>query len=108
MLVAFSGISSAQESSRYQSYMTCLATKVPELDDGISDAATIGRSLRSTCLVEFNAMINDMSKSMTIGELKSLDIRASDIQSEYTTKAVLMARVAQRKRRTATQADEQH
>lgn len=108
ILVGFGGLAIAQDSPRYQTYMKCLAGKVPDFDDGISDAATVGRSMHSACLVEFNAMINDMSKSMTIGELKSLDARAAEIRTEYTTRAVLMARVAQRKLQAPTRANEQN
>lgn len=101
-LIAFvicTGWASAQDGVRYSTYMACLAQKVPDVDDGISDAATVGRSLRGACLVEFNSMMNELSKKMTIGELQSLDARAATIQTECTIRAVLTNRVARRKAR---------
>ena len=96
-LAAMCSCVSAQETQRTADYMNCLARKVPDLDDGISDAATIARGLRSACLVEFNAMTNELSKTMTIGQLRTLDERAAELQTEFTIRAVLKARVAQRK-----------
>lgn len=99
MLAVFSSNVSAQDSQTYDSYMACLAKKVPDFDDGISDATTVARSLRSSCVPELNALVNEMSKRMTIGQLKSLDVRAAEIQTECSIRAVLTARVAQRKLR---------
>jgi hypothetical protein len=99
VLVMCTGWATAQDGARYSAYMACLAQKFPDVDDGISDAATVGRSLRGACLVEFNSMMNELSKKMTIGELQSLDTRAATIQTESTIRAVLTNRVAQKKAR---------
>lgn len=97
VLTAVFSCAGAQEAQRTADYMNCLAKKVPDLDDGISDAGTIARGLRSACLVEFNAMVNELSKTMTIGQLRTLDERAAELQTESAIRAVLTARVAQRK-----------
>lgn len=80
-------------------YLRCFVRHARELDDGISDAATIGRAMASQCEEERYALARAMTASGGPPDAETtalLVLRRG--ASEFATDVVLRLRAAQRRR----------
>ena len=80
-------------------YLGCFVRLARELDDGISDAATIGRAMATHCEEERYAVARAMTASSTRADAQTTALRVLRTGAiEFATNVVLRLRAARRRR----------
>lgn len=74
----------------------CTEREAPALDDGISDAQTIGRAVAGRCYVEVDAMTEAYSAGMSPAGQRAWRSRMLTMSAEFATQTVLSLRASRR------------
>lgn len=90
LLVAMNA--SAESQQRMDEYAICLSRAVSAVDDGISDAATIARSVSDSCPLQFAALLTSLEKPGDPVYRSVLDEHAGEIKLDLATRMVLDVR----------------
>jgi hypothetical protein len=99
MLVALSA--SAENQQRMDEYAICLSKAVSAVDDGVSEATTIARSVSDSCPLQFAALLASMEKAGDPTFRSVLDEHAGEIKLDLTTRMVLDVRARARNKANA-------
>lgn len=75
-------------------YMNCLARIEPSIDDQVSDAATIARSLREACPEEFSRLLSIRLVGYTPNQQRMIEESAASIRLDIALDVVLKVRAA--------------
>lgn len=75
----------------------CHYARAPTLDDGQSDAATIGRAVHRSCLLEANAALRaSLNPYASAAYRESYEAEFMHNSQDHATRAVLEARLARK------------
>lgn len=75
-----------------KAYLGCLTTHAAEMDDGISDAGSIGRAIATSCRAELMTTAEAMGRGENARVNRLLQERLQSHEEEEGTKAVLRVR----------------
>ena len=87
----------ASEASKKDSirlYIECLINAARSIDDGVSDALTVGNAIRPTCEAEYKSSIMLQTQHL------SPDVRARvlrDLMSDYSNQAIAAVLISRRR-----------
>ena len=79
-----------------QRFGECVAREAPALDDGISDARTVGAAAASACHAEADAMTQAYTVGMSPAGRETYRSRLKGLTVDLATRTVLSIRAARR------------